>query len=556
MRKKLIAVIFGICVAIISGSASAMQMTQSGDKTVCLTGNIGEANKQIALDVYKYGITSEDIDTIQKEDGELLDVWVTNQQTVSDSDGNYKFEFDVALNSGKYTAHIYAEGITKEPYTFVFVSNEEYKELAKNIKTETADDIADILNDKNKCYILGISEEETQNIDTEKLADIIYNTISETNFDENNRDALWNLTDKAYFVELLNENKTENIFNGDIKITTLDDSGIKDWYGKAFVTEDIQKNFTRRLSGQGFKKYSEYKNKIVQAFVLAVVEDAESVLYIEETLKAFENEIGINIYDSTPESVWNKLSGNNYNNFGELSAAYKKYVDDGDDISSSGGGSPSGGGNSSGGGSSIKVQPIISDMRLPVDNTDKVTLPIEIFDDISSVDWAKEAIIELAEKKIIDGIGNNKFNPYGNVTREQCVKIVVNAFTPSAEKANIGFKDVSDSAWYYEYIQKAYSEKIVSGYSDDVFGIGSNVTRQDMCVMIYNAAIAGGISLNAEYSSGESFIDDAMISDYAKTAVYALKEFGAVSGMGENQFNPHGYATRAEMAKIAYSLIK
>ena len=46
------------------------------------------------------------------------------------------------------------------------------------------------------------------------------------------------------------------------------------------------------------------------------------------------------------------------------------------------------------------------------------------------------------------------------------------------------------------------------------------------------------------------FSDDATISDYAKEAVYALKNSGAVSGYGENDFRPLGNATRAEAAAM------
>ena len=545
MKNRLITAVFCVYMAIMSVSASAMQMSQSGEKTVVLTGNIGEGNKQIALDVYKYGITSEDIEEIRNDEGNFLDVWITNQQTVSDSDGNYGFEFDVLLNSGKYTAYIYAEGIESEPYTFVFVSDEEYREIAKTIKKKTVGEIADILGD-SKCYILGITEEAVESTDADVLAQIIYNVIGETEFDENNRDELWALIDKAYFVNTLNDKKEENIFNKDIKITNFDDSGIKDYYKKDFVTEAIEKNITRRLSGQGFKSYSEYKDELVQAFVLAVVEDAESVLYIEEIMEAFESETGINIGKNIPESVWNKLSGKTFNDFDELSEAFNKYVDVGNDISSSGSVST---------GSSKKTKPIVSESVLPTQNINiqEAVLSTEIFDDISDVQWAKEAIIALAEKKIINGVGNNKFNPNANVTREQCVKIIVNTFIPSAQKVSIGFKDVLSDAWYYEYIQKAYGATIVSGYSNEIFGVGQAVTRQDMCVMIYNALASEDTSFEGTI---QKFADDAEISDYAKTAVYALKECGAVSGMGENQFNPRGYATRAEMAKIIFSLIK
>lgn len=87
-----------------------------------------------------------------------------------------------------------------------------------------------------------------------------------------------------------------------------------------------------------------------------------------------------------------------------------------------------------------------------------------------------------------------------------------------------------------------------------MFGVGKNITRQDMCVMIYRAATASGMEIKA--SDYAEFADDASISDYAKEAVYSLRECGAVNGITETEFAPNENATRAQAAKIIYYLIK
>ena len=66
-------------------------------------------------------------------------------------------------------------------------------------------------------------------------------------------------------------------------------------------------------------------------------------------------------------------------------------------------------------------------------------------------------------------------------------------------------------------------------------------------------AKAAGVEFTTD---AESFADDDQIADYAKEAVYALKNAGAVSGMTETEFSPQAGATRAQAAKIIYSLIK
>ena len=72
--------------------------------------------------------------------------------------------------------------------------------------------------------------------------------------------------------------------------------------------------------------------------------------------------------------------------------------------------------------------------------------------------------------------------------------------------------------------------------------------------MAYNAACKAGMDFG-ESTDVQSFNDDDNISDYAKTAVYALKSQDIVNGIDGKNFAPQDTATRAEAAKILYALI-
>jgi len=84
--------------------------------------------------------------------------------------------------------------------------------------------------------------------------------------------------------------------------------------------------------------------------------------------------------------------------------------------------------------------------------------------------------------------------------------------------------------------------------------VGENITRQDMAVIVYNAAKIYGVSLNSEIAN--LFEDDDFVAEYAKSAVYALRNGGIVNGKENNSFCPLEYATRAEAAKIIYGLLE
>jgi Bacterial Ig-like domain (group 2)./S-layer homology domain. len=175
------------------------------------------------------------------------------------------------------------------------------------------------------------------------------------------------------------------------------------------------------------------------------------------------------------------------------------------------------------------------------------------FSDIAGVPWAKESIEALAARRVIAGVGNNSFKPDANVTRAEYIKILMQAFDLADESAQCNFKDVKAGAWYYGSIAAAQKLGIVKGKDDGSFGVNDPITRQDMAVMTYRAALLVKANLNGNAST-EQFADRADISAYAAEAVAAMQKAGIINGTGGGKFTPGGKATRAQAAVIIYRL--
>ena len=47
------------------------------------------------------------------------------------------------------------------------------------------------------------------------------------------------------------------------------------------------------------------------------------------------------------------------------------------------------------------------------------------------------------------------------------------------------FSDVERNAWYAPYIAAAQKNGFISGVGDGMFGVGRNITRQDMAKILY-----------------------------------------------------------------------
>lgn len=217
----------------------------------------------------------------------------------------------------------------------------------------------------------------------------------------------------------------------------------------------------------------------------------------------------------------------------------------------------SGGGGSGGGGgmSNLVVLP-----QPPVYGTDEMPIDIpansatpqptedKLFEDVTSTHWAYEYIKQLKSAGIVDGVGNGYFEPDSAVTREQFLKMLLTADNTDilADESIVGFSDVLEGTWYFDYVGAAKKKGIVSGMSDTVFGIGQNIQRQDMAVMIWR-------TLDSMTSKPEKsdilFSDNGDIAEYAIDAVYRLKAMGIVRGDG-NVFRPRENLTRAEAAVV------
>lgn len=174
-----------------------------------------------------------------------------------------------------------------------------------------------------------------------------------------------------------------------------------------------------------------------------------------------------------------------------------------------------------------------------------------IFKDIGDFAWAQEAITSLYTLGIISGYGNGSFAPQNNIKREEFVTIAVSAFYRDVEPEPCSFSDVAEDAWYYNNIAIAANCGIISGMGENSFGVGRNITRQDMAVILYR--IAGDRLGKVE--GYNAFSDDGDIASYAKEAVYALKAAGVINGVSNTEFAPGKNATRAETAVMVYRFL-
>ncbi|MDA8233309.1 MAG: carboxypeptidase regulatory-like domain-containing protein [Clostridia bacterium] len=163
--------------------------------------------------------------------------------------------------------------------------------------------------------------------------------------------------------------------------------------------------------------------------------------------------------------------------------------------------------------------------------------------------WAQQEIQALYEQGIISGY-DGKFDPEGKVTRAQFAKIIANAMKLVVEKpAQSTFNDVPGDKWYYDFVETAYRAGIVNGMGNSKFEPNANITREQIAAMFVRAL---GLEQEAKDKAGQALtVKDAdQVSPWAVGYVAVAYERGLVNGRSDGSFDPKGDATRAEAAAI------
>ena len=173
--------------------------------------------------------------------------------------------------------------------------------------------------------------------------------------------------------------------------------------------------------------------------------------------------------------------------------------------------------------------------------------------------WAKPAIEYCLEKGLMSGVGNGKFNPGGTVNRAQITQVIWNRENkPSIEGLENPFTDVG-TQWFAKAVIWCKNNGIVSGNSATTFNPDGPVTRQDICVMVYNyytKFLKKTGELTDESKMSDTYTDWGKVAGYAKNAVRWANKVSFMSGTSATTLAPTGKATREQLAQFLKNLDK
>lgn len=182
-----------------------------------------------------------------------------------------------------------------------------------------------------------------------------------------------------------------------------------------------------------------------------------------------------------------------------------------------------------------------------------------VYEDISETDWFYESSVYHYGKGIMTGLTETQFGPYENLSRAQLVTILYRLHgSPELWYINTNpqiFADITEDDWYGWYgsaLSWARNNAVVEGYENGCFGPADNITREQLCVMLYRYAKGAGMDITNQ-ADLSLFYDANGVSTFATDAVKWAVGAGILTGKANGTvLDPHGTATRAEAAVMMY----
>ena len=184
-----------------------------------------------------------------------------------------------------------------------------------------------------------------------------------------------------------------------------------------------------------------------------------------------------------------------------------------------------------------------------------------IFDDIPRNAWYINAVQFVYDRKIMAGMGRS-FKADTPVTREQFTQILYNMQGQPAVSIPNPYPDVAYDGWYYHSVLWAREKNIANGKGDGTFGVGSEISRQEMATMLYKYAKLCGYNLAKDDGKIYQYPDAGLVSSWARDSMNWALTQGIMSGKGSGgdtssyRLDPAGKATRGEAASMIKKLLE
>ena len=188
------------------------------------------------------------------------------------------------------------------------------------------------------------------------------------------------------------------------------------------------------------------------------------------------------------------------------------------------------------------------------------------FADVPRDQWFAKAVDFAKAEGLMNGVGDNRFDPYGAVNRAMVATVLYRVMgQPDVKGKTCPFVDVPVGEWYFNAIVWAADAGVTTGTDATHFNPFQPITREQMATMIMRMLLTFADETSRKQIEqierldptgnirkqmlAETFTDAASVSDYARTYVLLCKQGGIINGDSAGTFRPQATLSRAECAQ-------
>lgn len=177
----------------------------------------------------------------------------------------------------------------------------------------------------------------------------------------------------------------------------------------------------------------------------------------------------------------------------------------------------------------------------------------QTFQDVPSTFWGYHAIMGLASLGVLQGYHGQMY-PQEPVTRATMAAILTRFLQLPVPTVSTGYNDVPTNAWYASDVMAVSSAGLMQGVGQNQFDPSGVVSREQLAVLLSRYLVSKGYHL-PQSSSLAAFSDQGSIASWARSGVALAVQTGLMQGIGQGKFDPHGMTTRAQVAEVVRRLM-
>lgn len=175
------------------------------------------------------------------------------------------------------------------------------------------------------------------------------------------------------------------------------------------------------------------------------------------------------------------------------------------------------------------------------------------FADVAPEDWYYGDVLFVYREKLFNGDSPTSFAPKNSMERRMMTTVLHRLAGEPAVGYSALFRDVPDGEWYTAGTIWAGSVGVVSGVEPGVFAPMSNVTRQEIAVILYRYAERMGYDVSVSASLA-GFRDQGDVASWGARAMSWAVGAGILNG-SDGALLPGGDASRAQVAAMLHRFI-